>query len=203
MRFSIGDDAPCLENLLISSRYIKDFPLSEWVIPRPEADQAYLHMVERTRWRHLGIRLYGISRIPGVVGTGSPLGRQMQQPPQPSGQANRSAYQAYAAAPNRGHTLPAPRAYGTQPSMHMHGADQYTPMNNMDHRPSPMFRQPQMTQPTDNSPGYPTATMMQQQMMVSPQQGQAHDVSRPTGAMQAPDPTLEQPPAHRPVSSKG
>lgn len=44
--------------------YLKDFPLHEWVLPKEAAEQAYYRLLERTRWRTLGIRIYGRERIP-------------------------------------------------------------------------------------------------------------------------------------------
>lgn len=45
-------------------RYMEDFPLAQWVLPKEQASQAYFRLLERTRWRSLGIRIYGRERIP-------------------------------------------------------------------------------------------------------------------------------------------
>ncbi|KAH9826997.1 hypothetical protein Tdes44962_MAKER09887 [Teratosphaeria destructans] len=53
-------------------RYLQDYPLDQWVIPRGDAEQAYLRMLERTRWRHLGIPIYGNQRIPEMIPHSTP-----------------------------------------------------------------------------------------------------------------------------------
>lgn len=45
-------------------RYMEDFPLKNWVISRDEAVDAYYRLLERTRWRSLGIRIYKPERFP-------------------------------------------------------------------------------------------------------------------------------------------
>ncbi|KAF2171225.1 hypothetical protein M409DRAFT_18342 [Zasmidium cellare ATCC 36951] len=72
-------------------RYMEDFPLTQWVIPKEQASQAYFRMLERTRWRSLGIRIYGRERLPEwPAGNAPPLGNAQaaaahanQQPLQP------------------------------------------------------------------------------------------------------------------------
>lgn len=46
-------------------RYMEDFPLSEWVLPRDVVSDAYNRLLERTKWRNLGARIYGQQRLPG------------------------------------------------------------------------------------------------------------------------------------------
>lgn len=47
-------------------RYIDDFPLREWVLPQEIVAQAYDRLVERTRWRAMGMRLFGDPRLTRV-----------------------------------------------------------------------------------------------------------------------------------------
>jgi len=51
-------------------RYLQDFPLDQWVIAKADAEGAYFRMLERARWRKLGIRIYGPSRMPEVFPNG-------------------------------------------------------------------------------------------------------------------------------------
>lgn len=45
-------------------RYLEDFPIHLWVIPQVEAKAAYMRLLERSRWRSLGVPVYGPRRIP-------------------------------------------------------------------------------------------------------------------------------------------
>ncbi|KAK0257619.1 hypothetical protein LTS09_007667 [Friedmanniomyces endolithicus] len=45
-------------------RYIIDYPLGQWVIPKEHAQAAYQRLLERNRWRGLGIRVYGMQQMP-------------------------------------------------------------------------------------------------------------------------------------------
>lgn len=51
-------------------RYLQDFPLDQWVVAKADAERAYFDMLERARWRKLGIRIYSSSRVPGVFPNG-------------------------------------------------------------------------------------------------------------------------------------
>ncbi|KAK3696155.1 hypothetical protein LTR37_018126 [Vermiconidia calcicola] len=69
-------------------RYLEDFPIPHWVIPQELAQEAQDRLLERTRWRGLGIRIYGDRRIPELIpGSTQPFQRvgsqsmQMQAPP--------------------------------------------------------------------------------------------------------------------------
>nr|POE65918.1 hypothetical protein CFP56_57608 [Quercus suber] len=42
--------------------YIQDFPLPSWVIPKQQAEIAYSQVIERMRWRSLGIAIYDQAR---------------------------------------------------------------------------------------------------------------------------------------------
>ncbi|KAK4506851.1 hypothetical protein PRZ48_000584 [Zasmidium cellare] len=68
-------------------RYLDDFPLTQWVIPKEQASQAYFRMLERTRWRSLGIRIYGRERLPewppGNVAPGTHRAAEINQQPLP------------------------------------------------------------------------------------------------------------------------
>lgn len=67
-------------------RYMEDFPLDQWVISKEQASQAYFRLLERTRWRSLGIRIYDRERIPGWGGgmPGNAQGmRNLQRPLNP------------------------------------------------------------------------------------------------------------------------
>lgn len=44
---------------------MEDFPLQNWVVPHHIASEAYSRLMERTKWRTLGIRIYGQHGIPG------------------------------------------------------------------------------------------------------------------------------------------
>lgn len=80
--------------LLISMiRYMEDFPLSEWVLPRDVVSDAYNRLLERTKWRNLGARIYGQQRLPGWnPSSAQPVSRSqvhsMQPQPSPSGRAH-------------------------------------------------------------------------------------------------------------------
>ena len=55
-------------------RYLEDFPLDRWVIPPEQAQEAYGQLVERSRWRSLGIRIYGSRNAPGsMIGSTPPF----------------------------------------------------------------------------------------------------------------------------------
>ena len=38
--------------------YLLDYPLPKWVIPKHEAEASFLRLIERQKWRHLGIKIY-------------------------------------------------------------------------------------------------------------------------------------------------
>ncbi|KAK4547982.1 hypothetical protein LTR36_010702 [Oleoguttula mirabilis] len=61
-------------------RYMEDFALPTWVIPREQAEQAYFRLLERSRWRTLGIRIYGQQRIPEIIPNATPFNRVGQMP---------------------------------------------------------------------------------------------------------------------------
>ncbi|KAK5120210.1 hypothetical protein LTR85_006416 [Meristemomyces frigidus] len=63
-------------------RYMEDFALPTWVIPREQAEQAYFRLLERSRWRTLGIRIYGNQRIPEIIPNATPFNRVGQMPHQ-------------------------------------------------------------------------------------------------------------------------
>jgi len=62
-------------------RYMEDYPLPTWVIPKENAEQAYFRLLERSRWRSLGIRIYGNQRIPEIIPNATPF-RAVGQFPQ-------------------------------------------------------------------------------------------------------------------------
>ncbi|KAK0913491.1 hypothetical protein LTR02_002339 [Friedmanniomyces endolithicus] len=45
-------------------RYLTEYPLAQWVIPKEHAQAAYQRLLERNRWRGLGIRVYGMQQMP-------------------------------------------------------------------------------------------------------------------------------------------
>lgn len=63
-------------------RYMEDFPLPTWVIPKEQAEHAYFRMLERTRWRTLGIRIFGQQRIPEIIPNATPFNRVGPMPQQ-------------------------------------------------------------------------------------------------------------------------
>ncbi|KAK5136326.1 hypothetical protein LTR08_003699 [Meristemomyces frigidus] len=66
-------------------RYMEDFPLPRWSIPQTEAGQAYFRLLERSRWRTLGIKIYGPRRIPEIIPNATPFNRGGAVPPQQMG----------------------------------------------------------------------------------------------------------------------
>ncbi|KAF2214906.1 hypothetical protein CERZMDRAFT_82799 [Cercospora zeae-maydis SCOH1-5] len=57
-------------------RYLNDYPLDQWVIPKSLAASAHNQLLERLKWRTFGIPIYGRDRVPAW----SPDGRM--PPPQ-------------------------------------------------------------------------------------------------------------------------
>ena len=51
--------------MLTFSRYLEDHPLPQWVIAQAKAQEAYSRLLERVRWRSLGIRIYNSNSRPG------------------------------------------------------------------------------------------------------------------------------------------
>lgn len=69
-------------------RYMEDYPLDQWVLTKEQASQAYFRLLERTRWRSLGIRIYSRERLPdwtpgSAVPGGAQATRNAQQPINP------------------------------------------------------------------------------------------------------------------------
>ncbi|QIW97999.1 hypothetical protein AMS68_003517 [Peltaster fructicola] len=46
--------------------YVEDFPLSAWMVGEAVATRAYHYCNQRTRWRLLGVRIYGADRLPDI-----------------------------------------------------------------------------------------------------------------------------------------
>ena len=64
---------------------MEDFPLAAWLLPQHVVTDAYNRLLERTRWRGLGIRIYGRERIPEwIPGSTRPLQRSHSQASQMS-----------------------------------------------------------------------------------------------------------------------
>ncbi|EME49310.1 hypothetical protein DOTSEDRAFT_49600 [Dothistroma septosporum NZE10] len=59
-------------------RYMEDFPLQRWIVPQDQANQAYFRLLERSRWRSLGIRIYGRERIPEWIPDSADAARLQQ-----------------------------------------------------------------------------------------------------------------------------
>jgi hypothetical protein len=53
-------------------RYLEDYPLPRWLIGKEKADVAYSRLLERVRWRSLGIRIYNSNNRPGFSMIGGP-----------------------------------------------------------------------------------------------------------------------------------
>lgn len=115
-------------------KYIEDFPLTTWVIPKEQVEFAYFKLLERTRWRHLGIGIYGNHGISGINMNATPFNRaggQMhpQQQQQMPLNINPNAYQQQQRQPSMG-------GGGSRPGS--------VPQQQMAHRPPPPQQQQQM-----------------------------------------------------------
>lgn len=165
--------------------YLEDFPLHEWVIPREEADKAYSGLLERMRWRNMGIRIYGPRRegIPGASRLQQPLNiprdQYMREPPrQPYAGQQGPAPQG---PPPPGHQHAQLRPNPTLPHPHGPGPNgmpmypQGPPNNNM----QPMGRGHPLPPPPHALPSQPYAHPM-------PMHHQQHGLGRPYGPPHAP-----------------
>lgn len=68
--------------------YIQDFPLAKWVIPKEQAETAYTQLIDRIRWRSLGIAIYSQTHrayITGPPGMAPGLLANGMPPPQSNG----------------------------------------------------------------------------------------------------------------------
>jgi len=84
-------------------RYIEDFPLALWVIPKEQAEEAHSHLQQRIRWRNLGITIYGQQRVPEMIPNPTPY--------------------SYAVPPNQGQSRPGPTGVhqNAYPPQHANG----------------------------------------------------------------------------------
>ncbi|KAF7195497.1 hypothetical protein HII31_03091 [Pseudocercospora fuligena] len=66
-------------------RYMEDHPLNSWVISQDNAHAAYYQLLERTKWRSMGTRIYGHDRVaqPPPHPQHQSMPRQQQAPPRP------------------------------------------------------------------------------------------------------------------------
>lgn len=144
-------------------RYMEDFPLPTWVISKDLAEQAFFRLIERMRWRSMGIRIYGDTRIPEMIPNSTPS-RTMPGPP---GSGHMPQHAQMPHHPN--HYSPRPSdmvssgAANGRPDMMVRG----TP-NNV-HPPPP--QQTLRSQPNAMPMGVPPGPHPQQQTMRGPPHG--------------------------------
>ncbi|KAK0948530.1 hypothetical protein LTR29_000162 [Friedmanniomyces endolithicus] len=115
-------------------RYIIDYPLGQWVIPKEHAQAAYQRLLERNRWRGLGIRVYSMQQMPQTA----PSTFYNHRPPHmatPGPQPNRPMA-VYGGSHDGGRTSSMPQQQQMQMQMQM----------NMAHRPPPGPAMPPPTQ---------------------------------------------------------
>lgn len=115
-------------------RYLEDHPLDTWVIPRDLALNTYHHLLERSRWRTLGIPIYGPERVPNDR-------PQMQSPL--NVQRNKAPNQPHSAGPRP--TPPGPPP-GLPPQQYQQ-QHQQMPQPNQPQQMPPIARQNQPPQP--------------------------------------------------------
>lgn len=100
--------------------YLKDFPLTAWIIPQQQAQEAVRQLEQRKKWRQLGTRIFGDGRIPGVVPNGNgfasfrpqaiPLHTALNVPssqyPRPASQGQQQMHHGAAYLPPHANTPP-------------------------------------------------------------------------------------------------
>lgn len=152
-------------------RYIEDFPLGTWVIPREQANQAYFRLLERTRWRNLGIRIYGQQRIPEMIPNSTPFRQgngQMMPPPQVPIGLHPGQYPQHPRQPSVGGPGGS-RPPSTGQQQGPHGPP--TPQGPPNHMHPPPGQQMLPSQPNAVPMNVPPGPNPQQQMMQAPPNG--------------------------------
>lgn len=102
--------------------YIQDFPLSTWVHGQEAAEKAFHFQRERTRWRQLGIRIYGAERLPDIFHP-----RTSYQAPPPAAQPMPPPPSSNDLPPQVVHQRPAPAPTAQTPSQATPAADPANP----------------------------------------------------------------------------
>lgn len=69
---------------LLSARYLEDYPLPQWVIAPLKAQTAYSQLLDRVRWRSLGIKIYNQNNQPGLGSMGGQPFRSVSSQTLPS-----------------------------------------------------------------------------------------------------------------------
>lgn len=120
-------------------RYLQDHPITHWLIPAPQAHNAYIQLVERERWRGFGIPIYGRDRLPEWV-----PGSNGSVRPAPSGGASHRQQPG-------GQPIPGPPHQQPRPNLLQH---QQLPPNFPQHQ-QPPTNFPQHLQPQPSSMSQP------------------------------------------------
>ncbi|EMC94965.1 hypothetical protein BAUCODRAFT_149005 [Baudoinia panamericana UAMH 10762] len=104
-------------------RYLEDFPLDKWLIDKQAANDAYMNLLKRTKWRNLSIGVYSEHRNTQYISSSSPFSRTMpmmqpQQGPPPGRQPSMGGphgapngmppQQMHHGPPSNGHGMPPP-----------------------------------------------------------------------------------------------
>ncbi|KAK4552789.1 hypothetical protein LTR86_010123 [Recurvomyces mirabilis] len=129
-------------------RYLKDFPLSEWIIPQKQASEAYAALHERTRWRSVGVKIYAEQQAREAQQSMHSMHMQMQSPMSMNGNMHPQAYQHPGM---NGHPASRPGSINQQGMPYRHPQ---SPMNGMAPPPPGQVLRSQINQmPMNVTPG--------------------------------------------------